>query len=199
MPRAGYLRELACVNSSPRIKVLCILLYGSFLLALFLLWALIPSDLPHSTTNKVVFQKFLRIQNQSRSSLTMYNNKWEQKQHELLEAANAGAKLTKVDLSNLQLTEFPSELLLPFKDTLEFINLGGNHLTNLPDELSQFQNIQILFFAGNDFETIPTVLGRLPNLYMLSFKGNKLNFIDEKSISSSITWLILTDNQLKGK
>jgi Leucine-rich repeat (LRR) protein len=69
-------------------------------------------------------------------------------------------------------------------------------MSSLPESFEQFQNIKILFFAGNDFEIVPTVLGKLPSLYMLSFKGNKLKHIPEESITPSITWLILTDNQL---
>lgn len=125
-------------------------------------------------------------------------SKWEEKRKELAIAAENGTALTKIDLSNLGLRDFPVEEVAPFKDTLEFLNLGGNHMSSLPESFEQFQNIKILFFAGNDFEIVPTVLGKLPSLYMLSFKGNKLKYIPEESITPSITWLILTDNQLSG-
>jgi Leucine-rich repeat (LRR) protein len=105
----------------------------------------------------------------------------------------------QVDLSNVGLDTFPLETLLPFKDTIEFVNLGGNNLSSLPPELAQFQALKILFFANNQFQSIPTVLGSLPNLYMLSFKSNKLRWIDAESLSTSIRWLILTDNQLTGE
>lgn len=151
--------------------------------------------LPGLRTSSVVLTPIL--ENNTLLVKTM-TSKFQAKREELLRAAEEKQSLTKVDFSNMQLSEFPLELLLPFKDSLEFINLGGNHLSSLPDELALFQKIQILFFAGNSFETVPTVLGQLPALYMLSFKGNKLRIIAEESLSPSIIWLILTDNQLTG-
>lgn len=121
------------------------------------------------------------------------------KRRELQESAAAGIMLTKIDLSNCALEELPVDLLLPFKDTLEFVNLGGNHLSSLPEELVQCQRLRILFFAGNRFTSIPTLLGRLPNLYMLSFKGNQVQRVPDEALSPSIQWLILTDNQIEGK
>lgn len=112
-----------------------------------------------------------------------------------LDELKSGKKLTHVDLSNCNLTEFPNELF-ECKDIIELINMGGNSLSSLPDQFKEFKQLKILFFANNLFETIPEVLGELPNLYMISFKSNRLSFISEKSLSSSVGWLILTDNQL---
>jgi Leucine-rich repeat (LRR) protein len=54
--------------------------------------------------------------------------------------------------------------------------------------------LRILFFANNAFKTIPLVLGKMKSLYMLSFKSNQLETIDAQSLSESVGWLILTDN-----
>ena len=118
------------------------------------------------------------------------------KLHQLQERIQNGEKLTKIDLLDCHLTEFPLNLLLPIKDSIEIINLGGNHLSSLPEEISQFNKLRILFFANNNFTTIPKVLGTMSSLYMLSFKANKLVEIHPDSLSPSIHWLILTDNQL---
>jgi len=108
-----------------------------------------------------------------------------------------GKPITHVNLSNCELTEFPLELLR-YKDTLELINFGGNKLSSLPSEIVEFQKLKILFFAENCFTSIPVELGKLPNLYMLSFKNNKVSTIEPTSLSSSLKWLILTDNKIKG-
>lgn len=105
--------------------------------------------------------------------------------------------ITKVDLSNEGLTSFP-DALYAIKDDVEFINFGGNQLSSLPDEIAQFSNLKILFFANNNFTAIPECLGLLPSIRMLSFKSNRIAEIPEASLSSSIKWLILTDNQISG-
>lgn len=106
--------------------------------------------------------------------------------------------LTKVDLSNSDLYEFPKELYA-VKDHVEFINFGGNHLSSLPDRIAEFTKLRILFFANNQFTHYPVALSQLPNLYMISFKSNKLVEVREDALSPSIQWLILTDNQLTCK
>lgn len=111
----------------------------------------------------------------------------------------SGNVITKVDLSNCNLSEFPLQLLLPCKETIEMINLGGNSLSTLPEEISEFKKLRILFFAQNKFDHIPEVLGLLPALYMLSFKSNMVEQVSSTSLSPSINWLILTDNKISGK
>lgn len=108
-----------------------------------------------------------------------------------------GQLLEKIDLSNSNLTEFPLDLLLPCKDSIKFINLGGNSLSTLPDEIQLFKNLRILFFADNKFRSIPKALGSISSLYMLSFKNNLLEDVPEESLSPSLHWLILTNNQIK--
>lgn len=103
--------------------------------------------------------------------------------------------ITKVDLSNCGLTELPKELY-HLTDSLQVLNLGGNRISSLSDDLAKFKHLKILFFAQNEFESVPTVLGRLGSLNMLSFKSNKLKYIPAEALSPSISWLILTDNQL---
>ena len=43
----------------------------------------------------------------------------------------------KLDLSNFKLHEFPKDIF-EFSDTLEELNLGGNHISNLPDNFDLF-------------------------------------------------------------
>ena len=105
--------------------------------------------------------------------------------------------ISNVDLSNSDLNVFPLQELLPLRDSLEVLNLGGNQLSSLPPELALFRKLRILFFAGNNFTEVPTVLGSLPDLYMLSFKSNRVSSVPAESLSPSLGWLILTDNQIR--
>ena len=98
-------------------------------------------------------------------------------------------------MSNNNFSILPEEVVAI--ESLEFLNLGGNKLDSLPSTLDKLSMLKILFFANNDFTHVPNVIGRLKSLFMLSFKGNKLEHIDERSLSPTIQWLILTDNRLE--
>ena len=76
------------------------------------------------------------------------------------------------------------------------LNLGGNCISTLPNEIVVLKKLRILFFAGNKFETVPECLGQLSSLFMLSFKSNCLIDYPELALSPSVGWLILTDNKL---
>lgn len=116
---------------------------------------------------------------------------------DVLEKIEEGERLTKVDLSNEGLSEFPKQLFALF-DCLEVLNMGGNRLCSLPLEFAQFSKLRILFFAQNQFTEIPTQLGSMDSLFMVSFKSNKVQHIAPESLNPSISWLILTDNQIEG-
>ena len=106
-----------------------------------------------------------------------------------------GIQLKSVDLSNCSLTTFPTELFA-LSECLESLNMGGNHLSSLPEQMVLFTKLRILFFAQNHFEEIPVVLGKMQSLYMLSFKSNRLSNVPPESLSPSVGWLILTDNKI---
>lgn len=105
----------------------------------------------------------------------------------------AGA--TRLDLS-CNLTEVPPEVF-ELADTLEILNLSGNQLRDLPDELSRLTKLRILFCSQNDFEHLPEVVGTLPSLQMLGFKSNRIGTVREASMPPSLRWLILTDNRIE--
>jgi Leucine-rich repeat (LRR) protein len=115
----------------------------------------------------------------------------------VIQSIGRGDTITHVDLSNAGLAEFPPELR-NLRDTLEVLNLGGNGLSSLPEYMTEFKKLKILFFAQNKFEEIPVQLGMLPSLYMLSFKSNRIKYIAPLSLTPSLSWLILTDNLIEG-
>ncbi|KPL94477.1 leucine-rich repeat-containing serine/threonine-protein kinase [Vibrio sp. L5-1] len=94
------------------------------------------------------------------------------------------------------LTEFPLEIL-ELADSLEVLDLYGNQLSSLPDELSQLTNLRIIFASNNLFTHLPDVLGTLPKLEMVGFKSNQINTVSEQSLPAQLRWLILTDNAIE--
>ena len=94
------------------------------------------------------------------------------------------------------LTEFPTEIY-ELADTLEILDLSGNNLTSLPDDLVRLKNLRVLFASNNRFETMPPVLGRCANLSMLGFRANGMRVLPPESLPPKLRWLILTDNKLE--
>ena len=100
----------------------------------------------------------------------------------------------RVDLS-CGLTEFPREIF-DLADTLEILNLSGNRLSELPDDLARLKKLRILFCSENEFTRLPAVLGDCPELEMVGFKANRIETVDEAAFPNKLRWLILTDNRI---
>ncbi|MEH8117567.1 leucine-rich repeat-containing protein kinase family protein [Aeromonas allosaccharophila] len=94
------------------------------------------------------------------------------------------------------LTEFPHEIL-SLKETLEVLDLTGNQLSTLPDELAGFGKLRIIFCSENRFTELPEVLGRCPALTMVGFKANQIVTVSAKALPAGLRWLILTDNAIE--
>ncbi|MCR3958598.1 leucine-rich repeat-containing serine/threonine-protein kinase [Aeromonas veronii] len=94
------------------------------------------------------------------------------------------------------LTEFPTEIL-SLKETLEVLDLTGNQLSALPDELAGFGKLRIIFCSENRFTELPEVLGRCPALTMVGFKANRIATVSAKALPAGLRWLILTDNAVE--
>ncbi|MEV3811072.1 leucine-rich repeat-containing protein kinase family protein [Aeromonas allosaccharophila] len=94
------------------------------------------------------------------------------------------------------LTVFPPEIL-SLKETLEVLDLSGNQLSALPDELAGFGKLRIIFCSENRFTELPEVLGRCPALTMVGFKANRIATVSAKALPAGLRWLILTDNAIE--
>lgn len=105
----------------------------------------------------------------------------------------AGA--THLDLRHCHLDEFPREVF-ELADTLTMLDLSGNHLRTLPDDLPRLRALRILFCSANPFETLPAVLGRCAGLDIVGFKGNAIEHVPAEALPSSLRWLILSDNRI---
>lgn len=104
-----------------------------------------------------------------------------------------GAK--RLDLS-CGLTAFPTEIY-DLAESLEVLNLTGNALSSLPDDLTKLSKLKVIFCSQNQFTHVPEVLGQCSGLTMVGFKSNKINVLPVTSLPENLQWLILTDNQLK--
>lgn len=95
-----------------------------------------------------------------------------------------------------ELKHFPVEIF-ELAETLEILDLSGNCLSELPDDLPRLQYLKVIFCSNNQFKHLPTVLGKCPNLTMVGFKTNQIVQVDNKALPPQLRWLILTDNQIK--
>ncbi|QXC32788.1 leucine-rich repeat-containing protein kinase family protein [Aeromonas sp. FDAARGOS 1407] len=112
---------------------------------------------------------------------------------QLRSGALSGARHLKISEN---LAVFPPEIL-SLKETLEVLDLTGNQLSTLPDELAGFSKLRIIFCSENRFTELPEVLGRCPALTMVGFKANRIARVSAKSLPASLRWLILTDNAIE--
>ena len=105
----------------------------------------------------------------------------------------AGA--THVDLRHCQLAEFPRELF-DLADTLEQLDLSGNPLRALPDDLPRLHALRTLFCSNCAFDTLPAVLGRCERLDLVGFKANAIAHVPAESLHPQLRWLILSGNRV---
>ncbi|WP_407297331.1 leucine-rich repeat-containing protein kinase family protein [Stutzerimonas zhaodongensis] len=105
------------------------------------------------------------------------------------------AGTTRLDLS-AGLETFPNAIF-ELADSLEVLNLSGNHLSSLPDDLSRLHKLRILFCSDNLFTEVPASIGRCANLEMVGFKANRIRHLPAEALPLKLRWLILTDNQLE--
>ena len=108
--------------------------------------------------------------------------------------AGALAGSVRLELS-CGLTEFSRDIF-ELADTLEVLNLSGNRLSELPDDLGRLKKLRILFCSDNEFRHVPAVLGECPALGMIAFKANRIETVEDDALSDSLRWLILTDNRI---
>lgn len=105
----------------------------------------------------------------------------------------AGARQLKLACG---LTEFPREIF-DLADTLEILDLSGNALSSLPDDLPRLGRLRILFASDNPFTALPEVLGQCSQLSMVGFKANRIREVSGTSLPAQLRWLILTDNAIE--
>jgi len=94
------------------------------------------------------------------------------------------------------LSEFPREIF-DLADTLEILDLSGNTLSRLPDDLPRLRKLRIIFASDNPFTELPEVLGQCSQLSMVGFKANRIRKVSGQSLPPLLRWLVLTDNEIE--
>lgn len=80
--------------------------------------------------------------------------------------------------------------------SVRILDLQGFELTDLPDDILQFQHVEVINLSYNNFEIIPPILYELSNLKRLNMSHNQLNHVILYT-SATFTHLDLSHNQLK--
>jgi hypothetical protein len=104
----------------------------------------------------------------------------------------AGARVLHLQAG---LTEFPPEIF-GLAETLEVLDLAGNALTELPDDMARLTRLRVLFCSGNRFERLPPCLGDCPALSQIGFRKTGLRDIPGEALPQGLRWLTVTDNAL---
>ncbi len=102
----------------------------------------------------------------------------------------------RLNLTGAGLTTFPDEIY-DLTESLEILDLSGNALHSLPEDLPRLHRLRILFCSNNQFTELPAVLGRCERLEMIGFKTNQIRHVPEAALPPQLRWLILTDNQIE--
>ncbi|AZE49785.1 Serine/threonine protein kinase [Pseudomonas chlororaphis] len=105
------------------------------------------------------------------------------------------AGLKRLDLS-CGLSEFPREIF-DLADSLEVLNLSGNALSSLPDDLHRLTRLRVLFCSDNHFTEMPASVGQCAQLSMVGFKANRIERVPAAALPPLLRWLILTDNRIE--
>lgn len=105
------------------------------------------------------------------------------------------AGIQRLDLG-CGLETFPTEIF-DLADSLKVLNLSGNALSRLPDDLYRLKHLQVLFVSDNRFTELPACLGKCTQLRMIGFKANRIQHVPAESLPRNLRWLILTDNRIE--
>lgn len=90
---------------------------------------------------------------------------------EKIQSAKENA-LLKLDLSNLNISEIPSELFE--LTTVKILTLEGNDIWEIPNEITKMKSLEVLDLSHNQLVSVPNILNRLPNLKIIETEGNPI-------------------------
>lgn len=114
-----------------------------------------------------------------------------------LEDLKAGrlAGTVRLDLA-CGLERFPEEIF-DLADSLEVLNLTGNALTRLPDDLGRLHKLKILFCSENRLSELPVGIGKCLQLEVVGVKSNRIEHVPAAALPPRLRSLVLTDNRVQ--
>lgn len=109
------------------------------------------------------------------------------------------ANLIILDLSQNALVVLPGKSFLACCPKLQKLNVAGNLLKELPDDIGLLEDLLILNAESNVLTSLPYTLGNLYNLRTLTAHGNKISELYGESFEhlTSLETLTLQGNQIK--
>lgn len=114
---------------------------------------------------------------------------------ELPESIGQLTQLTELNLSSNQLTALPDSL--GQLTQLTYLNLAFNKLTSLPESLGKLSALDVFDLASNQLSNLPESIGNLINLRILGIAGSNLTSLPERfSQLISLQTLYLWGNNL---
>ena len=106
----------------------------------------------------------------------------------------------RLNLSYLKIAEISAASINQIKSSipnLQEIDLRGNLLTDLPEELGELTSLHVVRLSLNKFAHLPSILSSFPGLKKLEFTGNLLAEIpDEISTLQSLEELDISGNKV---
>lgn len=103
--------------------------------------------------------------------------------------------IERLDLSNNQLTQIPKRIR--YLTNLQWLNISHNQLTQLPHEISELTSLRVLQLRGNQLEAIPDQIADLGQLQHLDLSRNQLREIPQEiGLLKSLRELFLQHNPL---
>ncbi len=69
---------------------------------------------------------------------------------------------------------------------MHYLNLSGNRISEIPDEIENLQNLFELDLSNNRIKKVNTGITKLKNLKILNLKGNKIPFVELKRIIQAL-------------
>lgn len=84
-------------------------------------------------------------------------------------------KISKLDLSNQDLTEFPVEILA--LKNLKKLNLSGNKIQQIPKEIEKLKNLELLDLSNNSINNFYSKLCSLKKLKTLNLNNNRIKTV----------------------
>ena len=103
--------------------------------------------------------------------------------------------ITRLNLCQ-NLTHFPQEIFA-LGDSLEVLDLSGNRLSELPEDLHRLNRLKVLFCSNNQFTHLPHAIGSCQALETVGFRSNRISRVDAQALPPSLRSLVLTDNVLE--
>jgi hypothetical protein len=101
-------------------------------------------------------------------------------------------------LTNNLIEEIPASFGKCFR--MQKLALAGNKLTNLPSEMANLKNLELIRISANLFDELPEWIFKLPKLSWIGFAGNPASEVEQVTHSlSGIDWNHLDIHNVLGQ